>query len=450
MVQSRRDHLQAYQFAVERIARSAVAGPNEASSAPGAPLRRSGLGISIGIVLSVLLCAGCLVFGLISPKPSQAWRNPGAIIVEKETGASYLLLSGELHPTANYASALLVAGQNASVQFVPRAQLAGIPVGGTIGIPGAPEDVPPATSMLPGAWALCSRQSGGVVLDLDPAGRTAPGPAGQRVFVEQSNPADPADQPEYLVWDSVKYPLSQPTVLSALGLGDQQPSPVAASWLNALPTGAAVVPPTVPHLGTPGPKVAGDSAEVGTLFSTSAGAGEEDYILLSDGLAPITRTEAALFAVTGGAPPHQISTAAIAAAPVSANRSMLAALPDFLSGPVFNPGSAALCVRQTAPGATSSSSVVTETTASITAAPAVVLPADSGMVVEPPGQNPDAANPIIFLITDSGERYLIDSSAALDALGYASAPKVAMPASVIELIPAGPDLDVNAAAQAAT
>jgi type VII secretion protein EccB len=450
MVQSRRDHLQAYQFAVERIARAAVAGPNEASSAPGAPLRRSGLGVSIGIVLSVLLCGGCLVYGLISPTPSQAWRSPGAIIVEKETGTSYLLLSGELHPTANYASALLVAGQSASVQIVPRAQLAGIPVGGTIGIPGAPNDVPTATSMLPGAWAICSRQNGGVVLDLDPAGRTAPGPAQERVFVGQSNPADPTDQPEYLVWDSVKYPLSQPSMLSALGLGDQQPSQVAAAWLGALPTGAAVVPPTVPHLGTPGPKVAGISAEVGTLFSTGAGAGEEDYILLSDGLAPITRTEAALFEVTGGASPHQISTAAIAAAPASTNRSMLSALPDFLSGPVFNPGSAALCVRQTAPGTTAGSSVVTETASSVAADPAVVLPADSGMVVEPPGQNPDAANPLIYLITDSGQRYQIDSSNALGALGYTSAPKVAMPASVIALIPAGPDLDVNAAAQAAT
>jgi type VII secretion protein EccB len=450
MVQSRRDHLQAYQFAVERIARAAVAGPNEASSAPGAPLRRSGLGVSIGIVLSVLLCGGCLVYGLISPTPSQAWRDPGAIIVEKETGTSYLLLSGELHPTANYASALLVAGQSASVQIVPRAQLAGIPVGGMVGIPGAPEDVPTATSMLPGAWAICSRQNGGVVLDLDPAGRTLPGPSDQRVFVEQSSSSGSADQPEYLVWDSVKYPLSQPSVLSALGLGDQQPSPVAPAWLNALPTGAAVVPPTIPHLGAPAPAVDGHGADVGTLYSTGAGTGEEDYILLSDGLAPITRTEEALFEVTGGAQPHQISTAAIAAAPVSRNRSLLSALPDFLSGPVYNPLGQALCVRQTTPGTAAGSSVVAEAAQTVAADPAVVLPADSGMLVEPPGQSQYAATTIIYLITDSGERYDIDSSSALSALGYASAPKFLMPASVIALIPAGPALDVNAASQAAT
>lgn len=72
------------------------------------------------------------------------------------------------------------------------------------------------------------------------------------------------------------------------------------------------------------------------------------------------------------------------------------------------------------------------------------------MLVEPPGQSPDAANPVIYLVADSGRRYLVDASNALDALGYAQAPKVVMPASVLGLIPAGPSLDVGRAAQAVT
>ena len=444
-MQSRRDHLQAYQFAVERLARAAVTGPNTASAAPGAPLRRATLGVSIGVVISVLLCVGALVYGFISPAPSSAWRSPGAIIVEKETGTSYLLLNGELHPTANYASALLVAGQNSSVQFVPRAELAGIPIGDTIGISGAPADVPATSSLLPGRWALCSRQDGSVVLDLDPAGRTGPGPDGERVFVSSTNSSSPA---EYLVWNSVKYPLPQQNVLSALGLGDQQPSAVDPAWLAALPTGSAVVPPAVPRLGAVGPQVDGAAAPIGTLYSTAAGGDEEDYILLSDGLAPITRTEAALFEVAGRATPRQISTTAVAAAAISADRALLTALPDFLSGPVFTPSSEALCVRQTSPGSTAGSTVVTETASTVNADPAVVLPSGSGMLVEPPGQSSVLSDPIVYLIADSGERYLIDSSDAVDALGYGSVGRVVMPASVIELIPAGPDLDTDAAAQA--
>ena len=444
-MQSRRDHLQAYQFAVERIARAAMTGPNTASAAPGAPLRRATLGVSIGVVFSVLMCIGALVYGFISPKPSSAWRDPGAIIVEKETGTSYLLLGGELHPTANYASALLVAGESSTVQFVPRAQLAGIPVGDTIGISGAPADVPAAGSLLPGSWALCSRQDGSVVLDLDPAARIGPGPADERVFVTSTNPAEPA---EYLVWESVKYPLPEQNVLSALGLGDQQPSEVDPAWLAALPTGPAVVPPVVPRLGAAGPQIAGAAAPIGTLFSTAAGGAEEDYILLPDGLAPITRTEAALFEAASGAIERQISTAAVAAAPISADRSLLTSLPDFLSGPVFGAGSAALCVRQTAPGSTADSKVVTETAATVAADPAVVLPSASGMLVEPPGQSSLDMDPIVYLIADTGKRYLVDSSDALDALGYGSAAKVVMPESVIALIPEGPNLDTNTAARA--
>ena len=446
-MQSRRDHLQAYQFAVERLARAAVAGPNEASAAPGAPLRRSSLGVSIGIVLSVLLCAGSLVYGLISPTPSEAWRNAGSIIVEKETGTRFLLLSGVLHPTANFASALLVAGQNASVQIVPRAQLAGIPVGASIGIAGAPDDLPTATSLLSGSWALCSKQSGAVVLDLDPAGHTKTGPDGERVFVASTDPSDPA---EYLVWDSVKYPLPHQTVLSALGLGDQQPSPVDPAWLTALPTGQDVEAPTVPDLGAQGPEIAGRGARVGTLFATAVGGSEENYVLLSDGLAPITRTEAALFEVAGRSPARQVSTAAIADAPASANRSLLTTLPDFLAGPVFNPSSAALCVRESSPGSTSSSKVVTEAASTVAADPAVVVPSGSGMLVEPPGQSSFSENTTVYLVTDTGQRFLIDSSNALSALGYSSAGKVVMPASVLGLIPSGPALDVNAAEQAVT
>lgn len=443
-MQSRRDHLQAYQFAVERLVRAAVVGDRPGGQSD-APLRRSSLGVSVGIVITLLICVISLVYGLISPTPSQAWRNPGAIIVDQSTGTDYLLLDGRLRPTANYASARLVAGQNSTVQVVPSAQLSGIPVGSEIGIAGAPSDVPAVASLLPGGWALCSRPNGAVVLDLAPA--TTAGPENQRVYVTSTDAADPA---EYVVWNSVKYPLTEQTALPALGFGDQQPALADPAWLAALPTGPAVLAPAVPHLGEDGPVVAGATAPVGTLYSAEAGSTEEDYILLSDGLAPINRTEASLFEAAGRGAPKQVGTAAIAAAKVSADRAMLSALPDFLSGPVFASSAVSLCVRQTAPGAAAQSQLVEERAATVAADPAVVVPADAGMLVEPPGQSPDAANPVIYLVADAGRRYQVDASDALDALGYAQAPRVVMPASVLGLIPTGPTLDVGQAGQAVT
>jgi type VII secretion protein EccB len=446
-VQSRRDHLQAYQFAVERLQRAALAGHTAAGATP---MRRSALGVSIGVVISVLLCGGALVFGLLSPTPSTAWRNPGAIIVDQQTGTRYLLLGGGLHATANYASALLVAGQNASMQSVSSSQLTGMPVGGEIGIPGAPDEVPSGTSLLPGIWALCSKQNGSPVLDLDPSADTGPGPDRERVFVSSTAASGSPGGSEYLVWDSVKYPLQSVSVLAALGLGDQQPNLVHPVWLAALPTGAAVAAPAVPRLGAPGPSVAGRQATVGTLFATTAGGAQEDYILLSDGLAPISRTEAALFELENFGAPLEIGTAQIAAAPVSADHALLGAMPDFLAGPVFNAADSSLCVAQATPGSTASSRVVTEQAATVAADRAVVLPAGAGMLVQPPGQSTLTPNPVVYLITDSGERYLVDSTSALDALGYAEVGPIVMPPSVFGLIPSGPNLDVNAAAQAVT
>lgn len=438
-MQSQRDHVHAYQFAVERLARATMAGN---TGARDTPMRRSNLGVTIGIVLAVLGCAGALIYGLISPAPSSAWRNPGAIIVEKETGTRYLLMGGELHPTANYASALLVAGQRASLQYVPRAQLAGVPVGGAIGIPGAPDEVPSATSLLNGTWAICAKPGGGSVLDLDPAGRVAPGPDDERVFVSSTSQSDPG---EFLVWHSVKYPLPQ-SLLPALGLGNQQPDPVDPAWLDALPTGPAIAPPAVPRRGAQGPSVAGRPAPVGTLYSTTVGGGEEDYVLLSDGLAPISRTEVALFELSGLGNPLPIGTAEIAAAPVSANHALLTALPDFLAGPVFDASGESLCVRQSSPGSPAGSAVVTEQASVVASEQRVVLPAGDGMLVEHSGQGQLAA--VAYLITDTGQRYLVDSTAALGALGYTGVGAVVMPASVLGLIPSGPNLDVQAAARA--
>jgi type VII secretion protein EccB len=409
------------------------------------PFRRSTLGVQAGTCLGALLAGGAVVFGLISPAASTAWKAGGSIVVEKETGTRYAYLNGALHPTANYASALLISGQNAVVQYVPRAQLAGVPVGGAIGIAGAPDDVPPANALLPGTWAVCLRPGGGAVLDLDPAGRTGAGPQGQRVFVASTAPDDPA---EYVVWNSVKYPLPEQDVLPALGLGNQQPLAADPAWLAQLPTGAPVVPATVRGVGGRGRRIAGYTAAVGTLFVTSAGAANQYganqyYVLLSDGLAPVTATEAALFAVSGSAAPAQLSPAAIAQVPASADHSLISRLPNFLAGPVYS-GDASLCALQSSPGTATNTRVATEPSATVAADPGVVIPAADGMLVQ---LSPSSGD---FLITDSGRSYRIGSSGAQSALGYGSVGAHPIPAAVLQLVPSGPTLDTGAAKQAVT
>jgi type VII secretion protein EccB len=434
-MQSRRDHLHAYQFSVGRLVRAVAVGDTGSAESP---FRRASLGVIAGVVLAALLGGGSFVYGLISPKASTAWRASGSLIVEKETGTRFLMLNGQLRPTLNFASALLVAGQKAAPQFVSRADLAGVPVGKPIGIPGAPDELPTPSALAPGTWSICLHFDGTPILDLAPGAQTGRSLNGNRILVVSTDPVQPA---EYVVFNAVKYPVPEPGVLTALGLGDQQPVQAAPEWLDALRTGEPVTAPAIPGAGKVGGLVGGATARVGTLFASDAGDATQYYVLLSDGLAPITHTEAALFQVAGAASPLVESPATIAAAPQSADRSLLDRLPDLLDGPVFG---GAPCVVQSSPGKVTQTSVVVNPDSQAQSKPAVVVPPEGGMLVQQPGGTQLAPAPE-FLITDTGKKYLISGGDALNALGYGSATANVMPLDVLALLPNGPALDVTAA-----
>ncbi|WP_233606679.1 type VII secretion protein EccB [Micromonospora sp. Llam0] len=54
---------------------------------------------------------------------------------------------------------------------------------------------------------------------------------------------------------------------------------------------------------------------------------------------------------------------------------------------------------------------------------------------------PDGDTPQVSLITDAGLRHPVPDPAVLPTLGYPGAARSRLPAEVVELVPAGPDLD---------
>ncbi|MFD8820103.1 type VII secretion protein EccB, partial [Streptomyces sp. NPDC059627] len=241
-MQTRRDHVQAYQFAVGRLATSLVTGdPGRGTS----PTRRGSLGAFFGVLLVVLLCAGSGVYGLISPVRKDTWRQPGSIIVEKETGSRYLLVDGTLRPVLNYASALLLTGSAGTVRTVSGDALAAVPHGSPVGIAGAPDSLPAAADVLSGGWTRCLRPGapGGEVLDLAPPRRLpAPGSA-QTVLTGPESKL-------YVLWHGVKYPVpAADATLIALGLDSERRIAAPRDWLARVPTGTALAAPAVPLAG---------------------------------------------------------------------------------------------------------------------------------------------------------------------------------------------------------
>lgn len=455
-MQTRRDHIQAYQFSTGRLVHAVATGDTGIGEQP---FRRGNLGTVIGVAIAVLLSVGAVIYGLISPAPDNSWRSQGSIIVEKETGTRYVLLDGELRPTANYASALLAAGSQPKIHMIPRGTLAGIPVGPQIGIAGAPDSLPSPSALLSGTWALCLSPAGtgDTVLDLAPGGRTSSAPQRPILVIAASAAASGAPagsvaggaSGEYVLWGAKKYPVPNASVLAALGLGNQAPVQAAAYWLDLLPTGDGLSPARIASEGSPGAPIAGHPARIGQVFQTTAAGVNQFYVLEGDGLAPITPTEAALFATRSGHPLPTVtmSPSDIAAAPTSRDQSLLRRLPDVLSAAPFAPDSTQLCVK-VASGPNAATALVTEDDRLFPAGARVLVPRGAGLIAMSTSVSQLTNNPYIFLITDTGKRFEIGSSNTLQALGYSGAAGHTMPDAILALVPPGPALSADAARKA--
>ncbi|MFD9391145.1 type VII secretion protein EccB [Streptomyces sp. NPDC060000] len=439
-MQSRRDHVHAYQFATGRLAAALVSGEH-ATGEP--PARRGVVGVVIGIVLALLVCAGFGIYGLIKPGGNTAWAKPNAIVVEKETGTRFLYLDGVLHPVANYASALLGAAgsqDGTTVHTVSRNSLTGVRRGTEVGIAGAPDYVPQATALLTGDFSRCLTpgHNSGETIDFAPTEESAAerSSAGRRILLRDG------EGTAYLLWNGTRYRLDGRSALVALELDGQDPVAASKNWLAALPAGPTAGPASVPGRDSPGPQIGGEPTRVGQVFSTAAdGTGPAQYyVLRDDGLAPLSRTEFALLATgPGQAAPRQVSRADVAAAPGSKDRSLLHRLPDFLSGPVVRPGDRTVCLRQRTAGTTVRTSVTLEPAPPAAAGPAAV-PVGKGLLVEALPLPSQGVARQYYLVTELGVKYPLVDDSALSALGYGSGQVRPVPRAVLDLLPTGPPL----------
>ncbi|MFJ5521231.1 type VII secretion protein EccB [Streptomyces griseoluteus] len=439
-MQTRRDHLQAYRFAMGRLATALVTGD------PGrgeGPHRRTALGSFLGACLVVLLCLGFLVYGWLAPVDTQAWRRPGVLVVEKETGNRYFYLHGKLRPVRNYASARLIAGGEVAVVTVLAAALGGVPHGAPVGIEGAPDGVPTPRGLLGGVWSECLRPDlpGGRVLDFAPGRRVAAFPTGRQVLLR-----DPRGR-RYVLWRGIKYPVPSDATLIALGLDGDLPVAAPLAWLEAVPTGAALTAEKTPGEGRAAGRIAGRSVSVGQLFSTSGSGTRRWYVMTSDGVAGVNATEAALLAARPGAKaPREVAAADIATARVSGSAAPGTRLPDLVSAPAVRTSAQAVCLRRTARDTGYGATVVVESGAAAAGRAAVLVPPSHGVyAVDQKDVAAGVYNPAAWLITDRGVAYRLGDSAAAD-LGIADGAKTTVSRALIATVPQGPVLDRRTAA----
>src|SRR5258707_12064959 len=115
------------------------------------PGRRQILSVVASISAALVICLGALLWSFISPS-GQIGDSP--IIADRDSGALFVRVGDRLYPALNLASARLITGRPDNPHLVKGSQIASLPHGPLVGIPGAPNSFapksPPASS-----WLVC-------------------------------------------------------------------------------------------------------------------------------------------------------------------------------------------------------------------------------------------------------------------------------------------------------
>ncbi|MEU8264704.1 type VII secretion protein EccB [Micromonospora sp. NPDC048999] len=451
---SRQDQLHSYQFTVQRAVAALVMRETDPARSPFRRLAGAGLA---SVLVAVIALGGVATYGLFA-RGGSSWRDAGAVIVEKESGARFVYRENTLHPVLNYASALLIIGaDHPKTVLVSRRSIEGVPRGLPLGIPDAPDSLPSSGRLATGAWTVCS-------VDVTEAGRTEVSSAlligrdapGGRSLGEQALLLRHPDDSLHLLWHGRHYLLRDPDrVLAALAATPARAVSVAPALLNTVPAGADLAPPPVRHLGEPSDRVTG--ATVGDVYLVRNSGGSRQYAVAErDGLAGITELQAALLlARTGQGDPKPITLGRFAALPKLPDRAPTGpAAPPAVPPRLATVDGGALCAR------VGDDSGVPDVRMGVrppdlTAAPPTA--ADRGgladRVLVEPGRGavveavpaPGASGGAICVVTDLGRRHVLTGPDVLGMLGYAGVPPVRLPASLVSLVPAGSPLDPSAA-----
>ncbi|MCI2421211.1 type VII secretion protein EccB [Saccharopolyspora sp. K220] len=471
---NRRDQLQAYQFMMQRVVSALVVRETDPEQSP---LRRGVGAVFAGVMIAVLVAAGFGVYGVFTGVGGTAWQADGSVIIERETGASFVYREGVLQPTLNFASARLIAGKtDTKVHRVATKSLAGIPRRPTVGILGAPDSLPDRKFALNGPWTMCTvpgTNSAGGPIDtttLFVSGSLAGGsPLGQRAVLVR----DVTDHLTYLIWRDHRYRIVgsadssvQPEQVIRSVFGPQAVVLDAGTgWLNGLPAGQDIAPITVEGYGTPSTVLSGRN--VGDLVHHPIGQREQYYLVRPDGLAPLTELQVRTLRGQYPVEPVQITPAVANSVPISnalASPSGESAKPADVPelAPVPAERRATLCARTVDAAAAPQVSLGGDTTvldagietSAETAegarlADRVLVPSGGVVVVRAKASATDPAG-AYNIVTDLGLRFPVPSEAVLQTLGYTPADAVPMPAALVQRIPAGPTLDPAAALRTTT
>ncbi|SBT51273.1 type VII secretion protein EccB [Micromonospora auratinigra] len=452
-MRTRRDQVQAYRFVTRRIVSALLSGDPETSDLP---MRRLGMAVFGSVIAAAVVLGGVGAYGQFTGNAAPLEAN--TLVIERETGATYVFAEGKLHPTLNYASARLALDTaDPEERTMSRASLKDRPRGTAVGIVGAPDDLPDPDALVRFPWSVCDvpdpadpqRSTTRLVLDTPLPGGT---PLSDRAVLVRVNGT------RYLLTAGRQLRVAgDEQALVALKMAGAPTATVGQQLLNAVPVGPELRKPSIEgYGGSSGVSVGDRPARIGQVFR----AADQYYVLTRRGLAPVKEMTALLLLGDGG----QITdiTPDQAGQLLTDQRLDADGLPQRLPAlHEVRAGRSVLCVTYRSAGAdqppTTTLEVFDQPPAELTGtrgvaarqggrdavatAESVLLPGGKGVLAQAGAGESGraAAGSTVYLITPQGVRYPLGPNAQI-ALGYGGVTPLAVPASLLALVPTGPTL----------
>ena len=465
---STRTQVSGYNFLVRRTAMALTRWRVRMEVEPG---RRQNLALVASVSAALVTCLGALLWSFLSP---SGQINESPIIADRDSGALYVRVGDKLYPALNLASARLITGRADNPHQVRSSQIANMPRGPLVGIPGAPTQFapksPPASS-----WLVCDTVASSTTGFGAPAGVTVtvidgtPDLSGHRRVLTGSDAVVLNYAGEAWVIREgrrSRIDATNRSVLLPLGLTPEQVGmarPMSRALYDALPVGPELTVPEIPNAGSPA-TFQGAPGLVGTVIVTPQISGPQQYsLVLAEGVQTLPPLVAQILQNAGGpgnAKPVTVEPSALAKMPV-VNKLDLSSYPDNPLNVMDIRENPATCWwwQKTSGENRARVQVVSGATIPVTAkdqakvvslvkadttgrqADQVFFGPDYANFVAVTGNDPGAkTTESLWWLTDAGARFGVDDTRDVrEALGLKTQPSLA-PWVALRLLPQGPTL----------
>jgi len=291
------------------------------------PMRGQTRSLLVGLVVAVLITGAAGVLAFFKPTPNL---GDAQILLSKSNSALFVRIGDRVHPVLNLASARLIAGKSEAPKQVGDKFLDQLPLGPMVGIAGAPTSINAGDDLATSSWSVCDTFTTPHVTDTATAvGTETAVMANAPVLTDTIRAAAPSEMiltqsggTDFLIYQGVRAQVqaTNPVMVSALHLEGVQPRPMSAGLLNSIPLVDPIMPVSIPGAGEP-THYLGPGYPVGSMLKMSDSRGDQLYVVLREGLQPISEGTADIIRYSSsqpvvGQPAHDVPPALISQAPV--------------------------------------------------------------------------------------------------------------------------------------